>query len=260
MEIRQTLLDTEMILKDFISMVVTEKAGLVWIRNSGLSELRLKELDALRSKFQEDHNAMTSEGRLINFCNFRDLATIIEFHWDTQFEVAFGYLSSVKTYLTTLQKFNNPDAFNRPLLSFEKHLILGVCGTIRNNISIYRSWKEVGKEGFPLIESVQDNFANLWTMGNPKKLKTQLTLLEGDLLEFVVIASDPKDEFLEYRLFPHKWQTGNVLQYQLKRDDVGKGLSFQIGIRSTRKYHAYPLGYDDRVTFEYTVLPLKVKD
>lgn len=257
MDIRQTLLDTEMILKDFVSMIVSESNGPGWIRYSGLTDARLRELEALRSKFQEDQNIMTSEGRLVNFCDFKDLAVIIEHHWNHQFEVAFGYLDSIKTYANSLHKFNNPDAFNRPLLSFEKHMVLGVTGTIRNNISVFRSWKEVGKEGFPLIESVQDNYSNLWTMGNPKKLKTQLTLLENDLLEFVVIASDPKDEYLEFRLFPHKWQTGNVLQYQLKREDVGKDLNFQIGIRSLRKYHAYPMGYDDRVTFEYTVLPLQ---
>jgi ABC-type antimicrobial peptide transport system permease subunit len=66
---------------------------------------------------------------------------------------------------------------------------------------------------------------------------------------------DPKDDFLEYRIFPNKWQNTNVLQYQLKRDDVGKEITFQIGIRSKRKYHAYPMGYDDRITIAYTVLP-----
>ena len=255
MDIRQTLLDTEMILKDFISMIVQESLGPNWIRESGLSDLRLRELELIRAKYQEDSNAMTSEGRLLNYCNFIDLSKIIDAQWNNHFEIAFGYVNSIKTYLTTLQKFNNPDAFNRPLMSFEKHLILGVTGTIRNNISVYRSWKEVGKEGFPLIESVQDNFSNLWTMGSPKKLKTQLSLTEGDILEFAVIASDPKDEFLEYRIFPNKWQTGNILQHQLNRDDVGKDNTIKIGIRSTRNYHAYPAGYDDRVTFEYTVLP-----
>lgn len=255
MDIRQTLLDTEMILKDFISMIISENLGENWLPQSGISEGRLREIEELRTKYQQDLHVMTGEGRLINYCNFSDLATIIETNWNTHFEVAFGYKQTINTYLSTLQKYNNPDAFNRPLMSFEKHLVLGLCGTIRNNISVFRSWKEVGKEGFPLIESVQDNFNNLWTMGMPKKLKTQLSIREGDLLEFVVTAMDPKDDFLEYRIFPNKWQNTNVLQYQLKRDDVGKEITFQIGIRSKRKYHAYPMGYDDRITIAYTVLP-----
>jgi len=257
MDIRQTLLDTEMIMKDFISMIITESWGKNWMTESGLSEERLKQLNQIRLGYEEEFNPITTEGRLLNYCNFMDLITIIDTHWNNQFEIAFGELDNLKAYLKTLQKFQNPDAFKRPLLSFEKHFILGVTGTIRNNIAVYRTWKEVGKEGFPVIDSVQDNFANLWTMGSPKKLKTQLSLSVGDQLEFIILATDPKDEELEYRLFRQKWQTGNVIQYTIKSSDLGKDISFHIGVRSRRKHHAYPLGYDDRVTFEYHILPGK---
>lgn len=255
MDIRQTLLDTEMIMKDFISMIITDTWGKNWMTESGLSDARLKELNQIRLKYEQEFNPLTTEGRLLNYCNFIDIITIISTHWNNQFEVAFGDFENIKAYLRTLQKFQNPDAFNRPLLSFEKHFILGVTGTIRNNISVYRTWKEVGKEGFPIIDSVKDNFANLWTMGAPKKLKTQLSLSVGDMLEFVVLGSHPNDEELQYRLFRKKWQTGNVIQYEIQQSDLGKDISFHIGIKGLQKHHAYPLGYDDKVTFEYTILP-----
>lgn len=255
MEIRQTLLNAEMILKDFISVIVSEKWGENWINESGLSEERIQEILALKHQNEKELNPMTTENRLLNYCSFKDLGIILSTHWNDEFERAFGNKNALVTYLNTLYKFNNPDAYNRPLLSFEKHLILGVTGTIRNNISVYRSWKEIGKEGFPQIESVTDNYANLWTMGAPKKLKTQLSLRVGDLLEFVIAASDPLDEDLDYRIFPNKWQSNNILQYEIKKEDVGKDITFQIGIKSRRKHHAYPLGYDDRITFEYTILP-----
>lgn len=255
MDIRQILLDTEMILKDFISMVLADAWGKNWITESGLTEERLQELNETRLRNELEINPITTEWRLLNYCNFLDLSVIIETHWNNQFEVAFGDFDSLKAYFKTLHKFQNPDAFNRPLMSFEKHFILGVTGTIRNNISVFRSWKEIGKEGFPLIESVQDNFANLWTIGSPKKLKTQLSLAVGDLLEFIVIATDPQGGDLEYRHFPNKWHTSNIIQYEIKSSDIGKDIAFHIGIRSTRKHHAYPLGHDDRITFEYTILP-----
>jgi len=255
MDIRQTLLDTEMIMKDFISMIIAENWGKNWMTESGLTEERLKELNRVRLQYEQEFNPLTTEGRLLNHCNFLDLITIISTHWNNQFEVAFGEFENLRAYLRTLQKFQNPDAFNRPLMSFEKHFILGVTGTIRNNISVYRTWKEVGKEGFPIIDSVQDNFANLWTMGNPKKLRTQLSLSVGDTLEFIILATHPKDELLEYKLFREKWQTGNVIQYVIKPSDIGKEISFHIGIKGAQKHHAYPLGYDDKVTFEYTILP-----
>ncbi len=255
MDIRQTLLDTEMIMKDFISMIISENWGKNWMAESGLSPERLKELNQERLQYEHEFNPLTTEGRLLNYCNFLDLVTIISNHWNNQFEVAFGEFESLSAYLKTLQKFQNPDRFNRPLLSFEKHFILGVTGTIRNNIAVYRTWKEVGKDGYPIMDSVQDNFANLWTMGSPKKLRTQLSLSVGDTLEFIVLASHPADEELEYRLFRQKWQTGNVIQYEIKNSDLGKDISFHIGIKGKQKHHAYPLGYDDKVTFEYTILP-----
>ncbi len=255
MDIRQTLLDTEMIMKDFISMIISENWGKNWMSESGLTDERLKELNHIRLQYEEEFNPLTTEGRLFNYCNFLDLIEIISAHWNNQFEVAFGEFDNLRAYLKTLQKFQNPDAFSRPLLSFEKHFILGVTGTIRNNIALYRTWKEVGKEGFPIIDSVQDNFANLWTMGSPKKLRTQLSLSVGDQLEFIVLASHPKDEDLEFKLFRGKWQTGNVIQYEIKPSDLGKDMSFHIGIRGKQKHHAYPLGHDDKVTFEYTILP-----
>ena len=255
MDIRQSLLDTEMIMKDFISMIISEKWGKNWMIESGLSDERFKELNQIRIKNEQEFNPLTTEGRLLNYCNFLDLIVILETHWNNQFDVAFGEFENLRAYLRTLQKFQNPDTFNRPLLSFEKHFILGVTGTIRNNISVYRTWKEVGKEGYPIIENVKDNFANLWTMGSPKKLKTNLKLQVGDMLEIVILASHPNDEALEYKLFREKWQTGNIIQYEIKPNDIGKDISFHIGIRGAQKHHAYPLGHDDKVTFEYTILP-----
>ena len=52
-----------------------------------------------------------------------------------------------------------------------------------------------------------------------------------------------------------KNSTGNVIQYEIQQSDVGKDISFHVGIKGLQKHHAYPLGYDDRVTFEYTILP-----
>jgi hypothetical protein len=124
-------------------------------------------------------------------------------------------------------------------------------------MSLYRSWKEKGKKGFPVIESVRDNFGNLWIPGKAKKIKTELSLQEGDLLEIVVTANDPEDGELEYRIYPEKWTSSNVLQLVLQERHIGKENNVHVAIRSNRKPHAYPLGYDDRITFVYDILSNK---
>jgi len=62
MDIRQTLLDTEMIMKDFISMIIAENWGKNWMSESGLTEERLKELNKVRLQYEQEFNPLTTEG------------------------------------------------------------------------------------------------------------------------------------------------------------------------------------------------------
>lgn len=255
MDIRQTLLDTENALRDFISIIMKNIHGDGWITFSGLNEERINELRQRKSKYEEFHNDLAEENRLINYTTFLDLLQIIEKNWEGDFEIAFGDLKTLSTYLTVLTRHTNPDTHNRALLIHQKHLILGISGELRNKMIVYRSWKETGKKGFPRIESVQDNLGNLWMYGKPRKIRTQLNLKVGDIVEFVVTAKDPEDMELEYRIFPDKWQSSNILLLEIQDKHIGVQGNVHIGVRSPRKHHAYPLGYDDRVTFEYQILP-----
>ena len=122
-------------------------------------------------------------------------------------------------------------------------------------ISRARSLKEVGNPGYPRLNAVKDSFGNLWSAGSPKRVKTNMTLRDGDLLEFVISATDPEENDLQYRINTSKWQTNNVIQHTITSRMIGKGAIFNISIKNGKKFHAYPAGYDDRVSFEYDILP-----
>ena len=252
MDIRQTLFDTQSTLRDFIDLILQNNIGQDWMLNSsGLSEKRLKQLEGRKAFFDEKRTAIQEENSLLNYTEFIDLRTILQRHWEGDFELAFGDWETISTYLNVLARYFDPDSHNRNLLTHQKHLILGISGAIRNRIALYRSWKEKGKRGFPVIESVRDNFGNLWVPGKPKKIRTDLTLTVDDLLEFVVTANDPEDADLEYKVYPNKWTQSNVLQIDVEDKNVGRDVNVHIAIRGPRKPHAYPLGYDDRITFVY---------
>jgi len=257
MDVRQILLDTESTLRDFIEVILEQQSGPDWIRQSGLPPERIEYLESQRETFETNRISMQEENRLINYTNFIDLKRILQRNWAGDFELAFGDFNTLDVYLTTLHRYYDPDAHNRSLLTHQKHLILGISGFLRNRIIVYRSWKEGDKKGFPKIESVRDNLGNLWIPGKPKKIRTGLSLQTGDVLEFVVSAKDPEEMDLEYRIFPGKWSSSNVLLIELSDKHISAQSIFHIGIRSKRKYHAFPLGYDDRVTFEYEVHPKK---
>lgn len=255
MDVRQILLDTESTVRDFVAFILKEQHGDEWLYHSGLSDDRIRLMEQKRAEFENSKIAVQEENQLVNYCNLIDLKVMITRNWVGDFELAFGDLDTLGVFLTTLHRYFDDDSHNRALLTHQKHLILGISGFLRNRIVVYRSWKEGDKRGFPKIESVRDNLGNIWVPGKPRKIKTGLKLHVGDSLEFVVTAKDPEDMDIEYRIFPDKWSPSNVLLTEINEKQISAQSIFHIGIRSSRKHHAFPLGYDDRVTFEYEVLP-----
>lgn len=255
MEIRQTLFDTEMALRDFTEAVMLKEYGDNWLSGCGLKNERIELLKREKELRDEENISMQEENRLINFTTFIDLMDIIEANWENNFQIVFGDLETVRVFLFTLHRYYDPDSHKRALITHQKHLILGISGFIRNRIIVHRSWREGQSDKFPKIESVRDNLGNMWMLGKPKKIKTDLSPRVGDTLEFVITGKSADDHELEYRIYPDKWGTGNVLQIELKEKHVGKNTTFHLGIRGKQKFHAYKLGHDDRVTFAYEVLP-----
>lgn len=255
MEIRQKLHDTETALRDFIEVTLEKEYGENWLAQCGLKSDRIEILKSEKEKRDEQNISMQEENRLISFTNFADLLDMIEANWENIFQIVFGDLETMRVFLSTLNRYYDPDSHKRALITHQKHLILGISGFIRNRIIVHRSWREGQNDKFPKIESVRDNLGNLWTPGKPKKIKTDLSLRVGDVIEFVITAKAPDDSEPEYRIYPNRWGTGNVLQIELTEKHIGKATSFHLGIRGKQKYHAYKLGHDDRVTFEYDILP-----
>jgi hypothetical protein len=258
LDVTQALKDAENTLRDFIGLTLRSKFGNDWEEKCGVTETRLthwKERKATEEKRQETG---VVEERLIYYADFYDLKTILEKHW-SDFSPALGDWKTMKVWLNELEKLRDPDAHRRELLPHQKHLILGIAGEIRTRLIRYRSKQETSEDYYPRIESVRDSLGNIWT---PERSSlTNATLLRpGDTIEYVVTATDPLGDELEYHghfdgeVFT--WQSSNIVTLVVTNDHVGKIRHFNIRIRSKREYHAY--GYaDDQVTFTYEILPPK---
>lgn len=255
MEINQTLKDCENALRDFMALTLEKRHGEDWISYCETSPERIKEWEKLQQEDGERHQATTADEHLINYADISDLKAILLANWEGEFMDTFGDFKLMDTYLNILNRYRNPDIHRRPLLTFQKHLILGISGEIRNMISVYRSYTELDREGFPRIESVRDNLGNIWVPGTPSHVKTNMTVHVGDMIEFVVTAVDPLEEDIMYSVQEKGWNIGNVLTTVVEAKHVSKNTAFTLFIRSDRKFHAFPNGYDDRVAFDYQVLP-----
>lgn len=263
MDITQTLKDTENTLRDFIAFILQQKLGTEWIDKSGPSKERIEIWKNRKSSEDKRQEAGVVEERLIYYADFYDLRTILEKNW-SEFAPALGDWKTMDVWLTEFEKLRDPDAHRRELLPHQKHLILGISGEIRNRIIRYRSKQETTEDCFPRIESIRDSLGNIWTLQQgSRELPTRKSLRVGDILDFVVTASDPFGETIEYSLtINHRpissvqWQDHGEFSVGITENDIGKYYVITFYIRSKRKYHAFS-DHDGWIDFYYSVLPPK---
>jgi HEPN superfamily Swt1-like protein len=265
-DVTQALGDAENTLRDFIGAVLWRKLGPGWLDTCGVSADRLAKWRERKDQEAQRQEAGVVEERLIYYADFYDLKTILKKHWSGEFSEALGDWRTCEVWLTELERLRDPEAHRRELLPHQKHLAIGVSGEIRNRIVRYRSRKETTDDCFPRIESARDSLGNIWVPEGVARglnvLNTGKTLRPGDSLEYVVTARDPEDLPLEYCIAVNElrptsqWQSIGAFSVRITQQHIQRTLGIELYIRSPRTFHASD-GFDDRVTFLYTVLPAR---
>lgn len=262
MDISQSLKDAENTLRDFISDILTKKYGNNWIEKCKISKDRIDRWSSRKTEEIKKQKFGSVENRLVYYADFFDIKTILKKNWDL-FSDALGEWKVIEVWLNELERFRNPEAHRRELLPHQKQLAAGITGEIRTRIVRYRSKLENIEDYFPKLESVRDNYGNIWSAGEPKNtLYTKIILRPKDILEYVVTATDPLGEALNYGITrnPHpgmKYQKDNTIRHIVTPNDIGRLFNLNICIKSNRDYHAHGDIADDWLEFSYTVLPPK---
>jgi hypothetical protein len=198
------------------------------------------------------------EQRLIYYADLEDLRIILEKNWSGEFSDAFGEWDRMNVFLTELKNLRDPDAHRRELMPHQKYLVLGIAGDIRTRLVRYRSKQETSEDYYPRIESVGDSLGNIYTYGAANAIATGARLRVGDVIEFLITATDPLGEPLLYgsNYFRDVWQESNFISLTLTEKDVRKQFYIILFVKSKREYHA-KRNYDDEAMFIYEVLPSK---
>jgi Swt1-like HEPN len=259
-DITQALKDTENCLRDFISEVMERKFGAEWPGKCGLPSDRIEKWKQRKTEEEKKQKFGTVDPRLIYYADFYDLKTILHKNWSGEFSDALGDWRKMEVWLDQLEDLRNPDAHRRELLPHQKHLALGIEGEIRGRLVRYRSKRETADDYFPRIESIRDNYGNVYGSGTTSIFDCATVLRPGDKLEFVITARDPLDEKLLYEFRPYsrvaEWIESNSHTYVVTAADVGAMFQFSLSIKTEREYHAMG-NYDHSVMFIYKVLPAK---
>lgn len=263
MDITQALKNAENSLRDFISLILAEKLGDDWEKNSGVSTDRIERWEERRLIERGRQRSGAVDDRLIYYADIYDLKTIFKKHWN-YFSDAFGELKVFLVYLNEIEKLRDPDAHRREALPHQKNLILGISGDIRSKIARYRSSLETAESYYPRVEFAADNLGNSWKPGQSDWLRTKISLRPGDLIEHIVTATDPLGEKLLYQCTYNQgqpctspgWTEDNSFSYTVKSSDIGRMFFVAMRIKSNRKFHASG-SYDSDIMFTYEVLPPK---
>ena len=262
MEVTQALKDTENSLRDFIALSLRNAFGENWIEKCGVSQERLERWKSRKDEESRRQESGVVEERLIYYADFYDIKTILKKNWEIvpEFSAALGHWKAVEVWLSELEKLRDPDAHRRELLIHQKHLAIGIAGEIRTRLVRYRSKRDTSEDYFPRIESAYDSLGNIWTPEKSREVRTKTTLRVGDKLDFVITATDPFEEPLNYAIIAKDrdrlWQASNQLSWEVAPDQVGREVHAFLVIRSLREHHAYDF-HDDEVVFTYDVIPLK---
>ncbi len=257
MDPEEALTTTENVLRDLIADTLTSKYGRDWIDQRVDENTR----DRWRDRLIEDQSRREGakvDDRLIYYSELADLRKLLKNDWDA-FSPCFGTWKRMEVYLQRLISFRHPQRHGRELLPFERDLLLGVTGEIRNKITVFLSERGPDEEYFPKIEYVSDSFGNV-ARGSGSSVSTGLTLHPGDEVTFTCHGWDPKGEKLQWgwNADPTMMQIDHYeddeFTWRLEDKDVAESQGVHIFLLSFRPFHRHGW-YDEEVTFNYRVLP-----
>lgn len=205
----------------------------------------------------------------LSYANFYELVAIAEKHWEP-LAPALGKRASTLPLLKRLESLRNAVGHNRPLLHFERDLMAGIAGQIRNQVTIHMSARDEVGDIYPRIESIMDSFGRRVESSQVtgeiagSVTTSGVVVHPGDIVTLECLGLDPQDRDLSWKLT--RWgrspgevigQSGHpvVLRWEFSDEDVTESFALEIFMAaSNTKYHRFG-SFDQRAYFVYRVRP-----
>jgi len=243
----------ETILRELVRLVLDER----WTAAGGLE---LAKLEERRSEEQKRRDGASVPIDLLEYTHLYELRKIINAEW-AEFKPIFDDRKRFDVYLDRLEDFRNAPMHSRELLPFERDLLSGIAGEIRNLVTIFRSQQASDMTYYPSIEAVTDSFGNVLR----GYFVTNLRLNVGETVSFNCRGLDPQGRQLSWKLeiattpSRHRLvaeETGDqvTLFWTVDRNDVGEESVLLLTLTSAAEFHRKST-YDDSIVVVYTVNP-----
>lgn len=260
----------ESALRQLLTYVLTEKFGAEWLSVIFSHE----KLVALTNRHMEEAKKRTTRGvavipaSLLDYSNFYELVNLAEKHWDLV-SPALGKKAVTGALLHRFDDLRNSVAHSRDLLPFERDLLSGIAGEIRNRVTIFMSTQAPSGEHFPRAERITDNFGNaadveaMLRFSNPH-VQCEQVLHIGDEIKFLCRGWDPHGRPLTWRLRLLPSSSPVIaeaagdeveLSWRVDASNVSNATYAMVDIKSDSPYHRWAEGVDGLFLFCYRVEP-----
>ncbi|HEY0641427.1 MAG TPA: hypothetical protein VGD67_27680 [Pseudonocardiaceae bacterium] len=204
------------------------------------------------------------DSNLLAYASFFELVAILERSWEA-YAPALGRKKETGALLARFDDLRNAVAHNRELLPFERELLSGIAGEIRNRVTIHLSSQDPSGDFYPRIEAVSDSLGNTidtFELDSPTSglCATAVRLSPGDTVVFRCDGVDPQGRDLTWSLRVGSDYVDSVggdraeLRWNVTRKHVGHRVAARIYLRSDSEFHRWA-GHDQGVSLSYTVLP-----
>ena len=243
----------EVVLRDLVRLVL----GDAWMQSR---RVVLADLEAKRTEDKAKRRGTAVNEDLLAYTEFTQLQAIILDNWE-KFQPALGKKKYIDAYFSRLSGFRNPTMHSRTLREFERDLVNGIVGELRNLVVIYRTERGPDMEYYPRIEQVTDSFGN-----NPNDqldVAVKARLKVGDVVKFDCRGWDPQDRTLIWQMregmgffnISAEAQGSEVtLELHVADELVQERLLVSIDMKSDGRHHRNRY-WDDHCRFYYTVDP-----
>jgi len=205
----------------------------------------------------------------LDYSQFYELLDFADKHWD-RLAAALGKKATTFALLKRFEDLRDRVAHGRALLDFERELMSGIAGQIRNQVTIFMSSQDEHGDYYPRIDSVIDEFGHQLVGGTQigdgemmGMFQTKQILRPGQVVRFRCRGTDPQGRELTWRLSVNGPDSDTatassgdevVLAWEVQEADVRASIGAGIYVTSAGKYHRCQ-GYDQRAHFMYSVAP-----
>lgn len=254
-----------------LRVVTREVLGENW--KTSFTPSQMAKFDRSRTRDLERRHGICASGDLLDYTETTDLTTIIRENWET-FKPVFREKERTIGFLKVLDDVRYSVAHSRDLVPFERDLISGINGQMRQQIALWRNRDDPSIRFYPRIESVKDNYGtegreevHIWA-STPRTQRLSV----GDILTFTGSAYGQQDHPVLWYVRTYgldSYTTTDIidpfqaesdraeLTYTVTNSNVTETFSLHIYISTRSRYHRKGTAqkYDDSRSFSYAVDP-----